>query len=163
MTSGGLEMVARSLRGERLTLGSRWETDSGLSVLTVTDDGGVVTRSPGERSSVSDLLLDVADNGSFRALRDREDVSDVKGGLLSAVDERSGGDSLGGDEGLLAELVSVRVTEDNGSEGSTTRGLVGGLTGVTTSLLHPAKFPLAPIHNIFALVSDSSPARPRPS
>ena len=140
MTSGGLEMVSKSLCDKRLTLGSRWETDSGLSVLTVTDDGGVVTRSPGERSTVSDLLLDVADNGSFRALRDGEDVSDVKGGLLSAVDERSGGDSLGGDEGLLAELVSVRVTEDNGSEGSTTGGLVGGLTGTTTSSFIPPNF-----------------------
>lgn len=101
-----------------LTLGTGRKTDSGLAVLTVADDGSVVTGGSGQRSSVSNLLLDVADNGTFGALGDGEDVSDVQGSLLSAVDERSGGDSLGGDEGLLSELVSVRVSEDDGGEGS---------------------------------------------
>lgn len=105
-------------------LGAGREPDSGLAILTVSNDGGVVSGGPGERSSVSNLLLDVADDGSLRALGDGEDVADVEGGLLSAVDERSGGDSLGGDEGLLSELVSVRVSEDDGGEGGTSSSVV---------------------------------------
>jgi hypothetical protein len=85
----------------------------------VTDNGSVVSGSLGKRSSVTDLLLDVADDCSFRALRDGENVSDVQSSLLSTVDERTGSDTLGSDEGLLSELVSVRVSEDNDGEGST--------------------------------------------
>lgn len=79
--------LVRGRGDSKLTLSTGWESDSGLSVLTVTNDGGVVTRSPGQRSSVTNLLLDVANDSSFRALRDWEDVSDVQSGLLSAVDE----------------------------------------------------------------------------
>lgn len=86
----------------------------------MSNDGSVVSRSLGKRSSVSDLLLDVADDCSFGALRDGKDVSDVQSSLLSAVDERSGSDTLGSDEGLLSELVSVWVSEDNNGEGSST-------------------------------------------
>lgn len=83
------------------------------------DDGGVVTRGSGERSSVTNLLLDVADDGTFGALADGEDVADVEGSLLAAVDKRAGGETLSSEESLLSELVSVRVTEDDGSKGST--------------------------------------------
>ena len=43
----------------------------------------------------------------------------MQGGLLAAVDEGSGGDSLGGDKGLFADFVAVRVTEvDDGERGT---------------------------------------------
>lgn len=105
--------------GRDSLLGARGQPDSGHTTLTVADDGGVVTRGSGKRSSVANLLLDVADNGTFGALADGEDVADVEGSLLTAVDERTGGETLGSEESLLSELVSVRVTEDNGSKGST--------------------------------------------
>lgn len=102
-------------------LGSRGETETGLaSVDVVADDGGVVTRGTGNGSTVTDALLDVADDGSLRARAKGEDVADAEGGLLAAVDEGAGGHALGRDEGLLAELVAVRVTEDDLGEGSTT-------------------------------------------
>jgi hypothetical protein len=88
----------------------------------VSDNGGVVTGSSGERTSVTSLLLDVADNGTFGTLTDGENVSDVQSGLLSAVNERTGRESFGSDEGLLSDLVSVRVSEDNGSQRSTSEG-----------------------------------------
>lgn len=97
-------------------LGAGGETDAGLAVVAVSDDGGVVARGTGEGSAVTGLLLDVADDGTLGALGDGEDVADVEGGLLAAVDERAGRDALGGDERLLAELVAVRVTEDDGGE-----------------------------------------------
>lgn len=101
-------------------LGAGGETNAGLAVLVVADDGGVVAGGTGERSTVTDLLLDVEDDGTLRALANGEDVADGKGGLLTGVDERAGRDALGSDEGLLAELVAVGVAEDDGGEGSTT-------------------------------------------
>ena len=89
----------------------------------VADDGGVVAGCPGEGAAVADLLLDVADDGAFWALRDGEGVPDGERGLLAAVYERAGVEALGRDEGLLAELVAVRVPEDDAGEGrATTRG-----------------------------------------
>ena len=87
----------------------------------MSDDGGVVTRGPGERTTVPGLLLDVADDGTFGALSDGEDVANVQGGLLSAVDKRTGRETLGGDKSLLTDLVSVRVSEDDGGQGGTTK------------------------------------------
>lgn len=102
-------------------LGSGRQPDPGLLVLNgVSNDGSVVTRGSGKSTTVTGLLLDVADDGTFGALSDGEDVTDVEGGLLSTVDERTGRETLGGDESLSSELVSVRVTEDNGSQRGTT-------------------------------------------
>jgi len=88
----------------------------------VTDDGGVVTRSSGKRTTVTSLLLDVANDGSLGALTDGEDVADVQGSLLSTVDERSGRKTLGSDESLLSDLVSVRVSENDSSQRGTSDG-----------------------------------------
>ena len=117
-SSSGNDTDGGSRRSRDSLLGSGRETQSGLVLVDgVSDDGRVVTRGSGKRSSVSDGLLDLADDGSLGALVEGEDVSDRESGLLSTVDERSGGHALGGDEGLLSELVSVRVSEDNLGEG----------------------------------------------
>lgn len=101
-------------------LGTGGQPKSGLVLVGgVADDGGVVTRGSGNGSSVTNSLLDVADDGTLGALGEGKDVSDGERGLLAAVDERSSGHSLGGDEGLLSELVSVGVSEDNLGEGGT--------------------------------------------
>ena len=84
------------------------------------DDGGIVAGGASECAAVANLLLDVADDRSFRALRHRQDVSNRKRRLLAGVDEGAGVEALGRDESLLAELVPVGVTEDNTGEGSTT-------------------------------------------
>ena len=84
------------------------------------DDSRVVARGTGERSTVTRLLLDVADDGTLRALGDGEDVADSKLGLLAAVDESTSVEALSRDESLLAELVPVGVTEDDTGERSTT-------------------------------------------
>ena len=102
-------------------LGTGGETDAGLVLIDgVADDGGVVTGGTGKSTTVANLLLDVADDGTFGALSDGEDVADVEGSLLSAIDEGTGVEALSGDESLLAELVPVGVTEDDTGEGSTT-------------------------------------------
>jgi hypothetical protein len=107
--------------GSNRLLGSRGETDAGAaSVGVVSDDGSVVAGSTGERTTVTDLLLDVADDGSLRELAEGEDVADSEGGLLAAEDEGTGGEALGSDEGLGAHLVAVGVTEDDAGKGSAT-------------------------------------------
>ncbi|KAI3485285.1 hypothetical protein L1887_51398 [Cichorium endivia] len=107
-------------------LGARGETDArGLAVGVVADDGGVVARGAGERATVTGLLLDVADNGTFGERREGENVGDVQGSLLTAVDELAGGEALGGNEGLDTGAVLVGVTEGNLGEGSTTVGEQG--------------------------------------
>ena len=85
------------------------------------NDGRVVAGSTGERTAVADLLLDVADDRTLRKLADGDDVADRELGFFAAVDESAGVEALGGDEGLLAELVAVGVTEDDTGEGSTTK------------------------------------------
>ena len=97
------------------------QTDARLVLVRrVANDGRVVAGSTGERTAVADLLLNVADDGTLGALGDGEGVADGEGGLLAAVDEGTGVKTLGGDEGLLAELVAVRVPEDDAGEGRAT-------------------------------------------
>lgn len=124
-TTGGNTDGSTGTRGDGL-LGARGETDTGLAVLGVADDGGVVARGASKSSAVADLLLDVEDDGTLGALSEREDVADGESGLLAGVDERAGREALSRDEGLLAELVAVGVTEDDGREGSATVWLVQG-------------------------------------
>ena len=102
-------------------LRTRGETNASLVVLSrVADNSCVVPARPRKRTAVADLLLDVANDGTLRALGDGEDVADGQRGLLAAVDEGTGVHALGGDEGLLAELVPVWVAEDDAGERSTT-------------------------------------------
>lgn len=85
----------------------------------MTDDSCVVTRRASKGTAVADFLFYVAHDGTFRALVDRKNVSDRQGGFFAAVDESTGVEALGGDEGFGAELVTVGVTENDASKGCT--------------------------------------------
>jgi len=116
-----------AVRGDDL-LRARGQPDAGLvGVGVLANDGGVVARGAGERATVSDLLLNVADDGTFGEGVHGEDVADGESGLLSAVDELAAVDTLGGDEGLGPELVAVGVAEHDTGEGRTTAGIVDDL------------------------------------
>ena len=119
---------SRACRARHSLLGTRGQTDAGLVIVgRVPDDRSVVAGRPREGAAVADLLLDVADDGAFWALRDGEGVPDGEHGLLAAVDEGTGVHALGGDEGLLAELVPVWVAEDDAGKGRTTARVVDDL------------------------------------
>lgn len=108
-------------------LGARGQTDSGhLGVGVVSDDGSVVARGSGKSSSVTSLLLDVANDGTLGQRGQRENVADVEGGLLSTVDELASVCALSGNECLDTELVAVRVAEGDAGEGCTSTGGVRG-------------------------------------
>jgi len=99
--------------GEDL-LGTRGKANAGLaSVAVVGEDGSIVARRAGERATVTDLLLDVADDGTLGHRANGEHVANGKGGLLASVDELASVGALSGNEELLVELVVVGVVEDD--------------------------------------------------
>lgn len=64
------------------------EPDARLVIFgSVTNDGCIVSRCPGQSSTVADLFFDVADDGTFRHVCDGEDISYSQGRLFAAVDE----------------------------------------------------------------------------
>ena len=53
----------------------------------MSDDRNIVARRPSERTSVSSLLLDVGDHGTFRERTQWQDVSNSQSCVLAGVDE----------------------------------------------------------------------------
>jgi hypothetical protein len=76
--------------GENL-LGTRWELDTGLTLIgVVADDGNVVAGGTAERATVTVLVFDVGEDGTFGDGVEREDVADRERSVLSGVDELLG-------------------------------------------------------------------------
>jgi hypothetical protein len=103
-------------------LGTGGELDAGLALIrVVADNGDVVAGGTAESATVTNLLLDVGDDGTFGHLTEGKDVADGQGSLLSGVDELASVHALVGDEGLGNLLESVGVAEDDlGERGTTT-------------------------------------------
>jgi len=102
-----------------------WESDSGLlAVLGVTDDDGGGARGTGEAATVTELGLDVGDNGTLRHHINGEDVADGQRGFGTAVDELAGVHAFDSDEKLSVLLESVLVSENDLGKGSATAGIV---------------------------------------
>ena len=102
-------------------LGTGGELDAGLALVgVVADNGDVVTGGAAKSATVTNLLLDVGDDGTLRHNTERKDVADGQSSLLSGVDELASVHALVGDEGLGDLLELVGVAEDNLGEGSTT-------------------------------------------
>lgn len=113
-------------------LGARGELDAGLALIgVVADNGDVVAGGTAESAAVTDLLLDVGDDGTLGKRAEGQDVADGQGGVLAGVDELAGVHALVGDEGLVLLLELVGRVEDDTGEGRTT-------TGVVDDLLHDA-------------------------
>jgi len=106
------------------------ELDTGLALIgVVADNGDVAAGSAAERATVTNLLLNVRDDGTFGNDSKRKDVADSQGGVLSGIDELSSVHALVGDEGLALLLEFVgRVENDTGERGAA--------TGVVDDLLH---------------------------
>jgi hypothetical protein len=66
--------------GGNKLLGTRWETDTGLVVVrVVSNNGSVVARAAGDGASISRLLLNVADDGTFWHGSQRQNITDAEG------------------------------------------------------------------------------------
>jgi len=106
-------------------LSSGWEAETGGSLFFVVgDNNGKGTGAAGESTTVSELGLDVAHDGSLWDNGEWEHVSDGQGGLLSAVDELSRVHTLGTEEELIVALVTVGVQELDLGDWCTTAWIV---------------------------------------
>ena len=92
--------------------------------LVVSNDGSVVARASGDGATVPGLGFQVADDGTFWHGAERKDVADGECGALAAVQELSGVDAFGGDEGHALNLVAVRILEVDLGERCTTTSIV---------------------------------------
>ena len=116
-------------------LGTTGELDTGLALVrALADNSNVVTGGTAKRTTVTRLLLDVGNDGTFGDRGEGKDVADGQGGVLSGVDELASVHALVGDEGLGDLLELVRVAELDLGEGSTTAGVVDNLFHDTTSV-----------------------------
>jgi hypothetical protein len=116
-------------------LGARGELDAGLALIrVVADNGDVVAGGSAESATITDLLLDVGDDGTLRHLTEGEDVADGQSSLLSGIDELAGVHAFVGDEGLGSLLESVGVAEDDLGERGTTTSIVDDLADYTSKV-----------------------------
>ena len=116
-------------------LGTTGELDTGLALVrALADNSNVVTGGTAKRTTVTRLLLDVGNDGTFGNGGEGKDVADGQGGVLSGVDELASVHALVGDEGLGDLLELVGVTELDLGEGSTTTGIVDDLLHDTTGV-----------------------------
>ena len=102
-TTAGDDTNDTSGVGRNDLLGTRWQLDSGLVLVwVVSDDDDVVTGGSAQSTSVTDLLFDVGDDGTFWQGAQWQDVTDVKRGTLTTVDELAGVDTFVGNEGFFS-------------------------------------------------------------
>ena len=80
-----------------------------LGIDIVSNDGSIVTRSPGDPATVSGLFFQVWNNGTFRHTTDGHDVSNSQLGFLTSINKLSAVHAFGGDKEFLSDLVFVRV------------------------------------------------------
>merc|ERR1719209_2291567 len=131
-SSTGDDADHRAVAGRNRLLRSRWQFHFRPSHIRVMgDDGGVVAGGSGEFAAVSQLLLQLADDGSLGHGADGHHVADGQRRLLAAADKLTRVHALDGDEGLLALLEFVRISEfDDGQWRPSTR--------VVNDVLHDA-------------------------
>lgn len=101
------------------------------------DDNGIIPRSPSENAAISDVVLHVADDGTFGNRSERQYISDDEISLLSAVYKLSSIHSLGGDEELLLVLEAEGVAEGNAGERGATAGVVDDIGDDTLEVAVP--------------------------
>ena len=85
---------------------------------------GVITRSPSEDPTVTNMVLNVTHNGTLRNGSDRQYISYNEIGLFATIDELASVHAFSGHEQLLLMLVAKRVTEGNSGEWSASTRVV---------------------------------------
>ena len=114
--------------GHGLLRAGREADTRGVFVLIMRDDDSIVTRSPSHLSAVSDLGLNIADDGTLGDISDGKDVSNSQLSLLAGVDELASEQSLRGRKQSVHLLESVGVPKLYASDGSTTTLVMEDLT-----------------------------------
>jgi len=116
-------------------LSSGWETKTGGALLLIVgDDNGEASRSTCKGTTITDLGLNVAHDGTLRHLLQRQHVANVERSLLSAVYELSGVHTFGGDHEFGVTLETVSIEELNLGNGCTSSGVVQDFLHDTTDV-----------------------------
>lgn len=103
-------------------LGTARQSDSRLSIVwRVANYSCVVTGCASKCTTIANLLFNIADNGTFGALADGENISNIQSSFLSAVDKGPSVKTFSSNKSLFLELVTVGITEDNTGKGCTAR------------------------------------------
>merc|ERR1711962_141225 len=124
-SSTGDDADHRAVAGRNRLLRSRWQLHFRPShIRVVGDDGGVVAGSSGQFAAISQLLLQLADDGSLRHGADGHHVADGQRRLLAAVDELARVHALDGDERLLALLKFVGISKLHDGQRRAATGVV---------------------------------------
>lgn len=88
------------------------------------DNNGVVAGGPGEDATVADMVFNVADDSTLGDRSEGQDVANNEGGLLAAVEELPGVETLRGDEEFRLLLVAEGMAESDLRERGTSTGVV---------------------------------------
>merc|ERR1719369_1315439 len=124
-SSTGDDADHRAVAGRNRLLRSRWQFHFRPSnIRVVGDDGGVVAGSSGQFAAISQLFLQLADDGSLGHGADRHHVADGQRRLLAAVDELTRVHALDGDERLLALLKFVGISKLDDGQRCAASGVV---------------------------------------
>merc|ERR1719369_2071842 len=124
-SSTGDDADHRAVAGRNRLLRSRWQFHFRPSdIRVVGDDGGVVAGSSGQFATISQFLLQLADDGSLRHGADGHHVADGQRRLLAAVDELTRVHALDGDERLLALLKFVGISKLDDGQRCAASGVV---------------------------------------
>jgi len=106
-----------------LTAGGETKAGGAL-VIVVGDDDGEAAGATGEGTAITDVGLDVADDGTLGDGGQGKDVAALKRGLLAAVDELASVHALSGNKELGVALVAVGVQELDLGDGGTATGVM---------------------------------------
>ena len=96
------------------------EIPGSTNIRVMTNNNSIVTRSPSEDTTVTNMVLNVTNDSSFRERSKRKDIPNHEISLLSTVNELTRVHTLCCYVKLLLQLVPERVTERDSSEWSTT-------------------------------------------
>lgn len=102
-----------ALSGHGLSVSTGQSDPDLVAFLRATNNDGRGAGAASELSLVVNDALHVADNGTIRDGRQRQNVANSEGGLLADVDVLAGVHAFSGNEVLSTVLVVVRVAEEN--------------------------------------------------
>lgn len=112
-------------RGWDRLLATRRQTQAGRALFIIVSDNDRKGTGPaGKGAAVTEFGFHVADNGSFRNGREREDVTNAQRRLLSAVDELTSVHAFRAEEQFGVALVPVQVAKLDASDGGASAGVV---------------------------------------
>ena len=111
-----------------------WELNPGVAIVCVGDDSAGIARAPAIAATVTWVVFDVANFGTFWDLADWHDVTDVEGGSWAAADNLTGVDTFWGDNEGALEASRLGLLENKLGEWSTTAWVVDDILDDTGDL-----------------------------